>query len=165
MKVIFKEKLRRNIGYFVAEFKNNDQAKQRRKQKRDIEKEKKAKQLSFANPYDNLQRSSGEETYENPNDDEVTSVEAKKSEAKAKAKKAFLQRRSLMNKEGSKLTTKKCLEFAPCYETMEGVLIRLDKLLMYKIYNRLIFYLIADLMRMELMCNIQKQFMKQISMN
>jgi hypothetical protein len=25
--------------------------------------------------------------------------------------------------------------------------------------------LIADLMRMELMCNIQKQFMKQISMN
>lgn len=50
MKVIFKEKLRRNIGYFVAEFKNNDQAKQRRKQKRDIEKEKKAKQLSFCEP-------------------------------------------------------------------------------------------------------------------
>ncbi|EFX80068.1 hypothetical protein DAPPUDRAFT_319032 [Daphnia pulex] len=120
MIVIFKEKIRRNIGYFVAECKNNDQAKQRRKQKRDIEKGKKAKQLSFAKPYDNLQRSSGEETYANPNDDEATSVEAKKSEAKAKAKKAFLQRRSLMNKEGSKLTTKKCLEFSPCYETMEG---------------------------------------------
>ncbi|KAK4007459.1 hypothetical protein OUZ56_012616 [Daphnia magna] len=75
-----------------------------------------------------------EETYTNPCDDEVTAVEAKESEAEAKAKKAFLQRRSLINKEGSKLTTKKCLEIAPCYETIKGV--------------------IAGLMRMEPMCNI-----------
>lgn len=74
-----------------------------------------------------------EETYTNPSDDEVAAVEAKESEAEAKAKKAFLQRRSLINKEGSKLTTKTCLEIAPCYETIKGVLIRLDKLLKYQI--------------------------------
>ncbi|EFX62016.1 LOW QUALITY PROTEIN: hypothetical protein DAPPUDRAFT_271220 [Daphnia pulex] len=58
--VIIKGKLRKPL--VTSSPNTNDQAKQRRKQKRDIEKEKKAKQLSVEKPDDNLLRSSGEET-------------------------------------------------------------------------------------------------------
>jgi hypothetical protein len=125
MKEIFKNKLVRCIGYLVAEAKNNGEGKQRKKTNRDIAKAKQPSVKKASDEHLQQQSSATQKSSNQPNDDEVGAAEEKESEAEAIAKEEFLQRRRLIDKEGAKLTTEKCLDIAPSYNSMEGVIILL----------------------------------------